>query len=140
MTEACGIPVGLEIEGANRHDMKLVTDTLLSVPQVIEDKRMAHLRSGQCDQGLCMDAGYDYDEVREVAWEFGYTSHIRRRGEEVKARKAGQRARRWVVERTHSWLNRYRRLLVRWEKKAQNYLAMLHLACALMTWNKCLFG
>jgi len=130
----------LEIEGANRHDMKLVTDTLLSVPQVIEDKRMAHLRSGQCDQGLCMDAGYDYDEVREVAWEFGYTSHIRRRGEEVKARKAGQRARRWVVERTHSWLNRYRRLLVRWEKKAQNYLAMLHLACALMTWNKCLFG
>lgn len=140
MTEARGIPIGLEIEGANRHDMKLVTDTLLSVPQEIEDKRMAHLRSSECDQGLCMDAGYDYDEVREVVWEFGYTAHIRPRGEEVKARKAGQRARRWVVERTHSWLNRYRRLLVRWEKKAGNYLAMLHLACALITWNHCLFG
>ncbi len=60
----------MEIEGANRHDMKLVTDTLLSVPQGIEDKRMTHLRSGQCDQGLCLDAGYDYDEVREVVWEF----------------------------------------------------------------------
>jgi len=46
LTESCGIPVGLEIEGANRYDMRLVTDTLLSVPQAIEDKRMAHLRSG----------------------------------------------------------------------------------------------
>ena len=132
--------MGLEIAGANRHDMKLVTDTLASVPQVIEDKRLAHLRSCQGDQRLCMDAGYDYDEVREVVWEFGYTAHIRSRGEEKKARKAGRRARRWVVERTHSWLNRYRRLLVRWEKKAHNYLAMLHLACALITWNRCLFG
>ena len=140
MTEAFGIPVGLEIEGANRHDMKLVTATLASVPQAIEDKRLAHLRSGQAEQGLCMDAGYDYGDVYEVVWEFGYTAHIRSRGEEVKAREAGKKARRWVVERTHSWLNRYRRLLVRWEKKADNYLAMLHFACALITWNKCLFG
>ena len=72
--------------------MKLVTDTLTSVPQGIEDKRMAHLRSGRCDQGLCMDAGYDYEEVREVVWQFGYTAHIRSRGEEVKARKAGRRS------------------------------------------------
>jgi putative transposase len=55
------------------------------------------------------------------------------------ARKAGQRARRRVVERTDSWLNGYRRLLVRWEKKAHNYLAMLHFACALITWNHALF-
>ena len=75
-----------------------------------------------------MDAGYDFDEVREVVCDFGYTAHIRGRGEEKKARKAGKKARRWVVERTHSWLNRYRRLLVRWEKKAHNYLAMLQLA------------
>ena len=87
-----------------------------------------------------MDAGYDYDEVREIAWEFGYTTHIRKRGEEKKACEAGKKARRWVVERTHSWLNRYRRLLIRWEKKARNYLAMLHFACACLTWNRCLFG
>jgi len=129
----------LEIEGANRHDMKLVEDTLASVPQSIEDKRLEHLRTGE-EQGLCMDAGYDYDEVREIAWEFGYTTHIRSRGEEKKAKEAGKKARRWVVERTHSWLNRFRRLLIRWEKKAQNYLAMLHFACALITWNQCLFG
>jgi putative transposase len=87
-----------------------------------------------------MDAGYDYDEVREVVVEFGYTAHIRSRGEEVKARQAGKKVRRWVVERTHSWLNLYHRLLVRWEKKDGNSLAMLHFSCALITWKQSLFG
>ncbi len=132
LTESCGIPVGLEIEGANRHDMKLVAATLASVTPVVEDKRLCHMAQG-CDQDLCLDAGYDYDEVREIAQAFGYTTHIRPRGEEVQAKQVGKKARRWVVERTHSWINRYRRLLVRWEKKSQNYLAMLHLACALIT-------
>ncbi len=49
-------------------------------------------------------------------------------------REAGFRARRWVVERTHSWLNRFRRILTRWEKRTDTYLAMLHLACGLITW------
>ena len=132
--------MGLAIEGANRPDMKLVTHTLVSVPQSIEDKRLLLLASGHSQQGLCMDAGYDYAQVREIAWEFGYTAHIRSRGQEIKAREAGKRARRWVVERTHSWLNRYRRLLVRWEKKAHNHLAMLHFACALIAWNQSLSG
>ncbi len=83
-----------------------------------------------------MDKGFDYDEVRDVVLEFGFTAHIRTRGEEAKAMKkeAGFKARRWVVERTHSWLNRFRRLLVRWEKRADTYLAMLHLACGLVVW------
>jgi putative transposase len=140
LTEAAGIPVGLEIEGANRHDMKLVAATLASVPQSIEDKRLEHLATAEQEQGLCLDAGYDYDEVREIADKFAYTTHIRSRGEEKTAKEAGKKARRWVVERTHSWLNRYRRLLVRWEKKPHNYLALLHFACALITWNRALFG
>ncbi len=145
LTEAAGIPVGLVVEGANCHDMKLVRATLQSVPQSVEHKRQANLTDGAGieapqEQGLCLDAGYDYDEVRRIAAEFGYTTHIRGRGEEKKAKEAGKKARRWVVERTHSWLNRYRRLLVRWEKHASNYLALLHFACALITWNRCLFG
>lgn len=74
--------------------------------------------------------------MRALAREFGFTCHIRSRGEEARAlkREAGFRARRWVVERTHSWLHRFRRILVRWEKRADTYLAMLHLACALITW------
>jgi putative transposase len=58
LTEASGIPVGLPIEGANRHDMKLVADTLASVPQVVEDKRLLHLALGQAQQGLCMLISY----------------------------------------------------------------------------------
>ena len=73
---------------------------------------------------MCLDKGYDYDEVRELLTEFGFTAHIRARGEEAKALKqeAGFKARRWVVERTHSWMNRFRRVLIRWDKKVRNYL------------------
>ena len=83
-----------------------------------------------------MDKGYDYDEVREIVKEFGFTAHIRIRGEEARAlkKKEGYKARRWVVERTHSWLNRFRRILIRWEKRADTYIAMLHLALGIITW------
>jgi len=87
-------------------------------------------------QGLCLDKGYDYDEVRELAEAFRYTLHLRTRGEEAQAlkREAGFKARRWVVERTHSWMNRFRRILTRWEKKPENYLGLLHLVCAIITY------
>ncbi|RZJ56594.1 MAG: IS5 family transposase [Hymenobacter sp.] len=139
LTEARGIPVGLELEGANRHDMKLTDSTLASMPPAAEAARDAHRTAGE-EQHLCLDAGYDYAQVRAVVAAHGYTAHIRSRGEEKQAKKAGQKARRWVVERTHSWLNRFRHLLIRWAKKPENYLAMLHFACARITWYNCLFG
>jgi transposase len=73
--------------------------------------------------------------VRTLVESYGYTAHIRSRHEEAdqKRRIPGYRARRWVVERAHSWINRFRRLLIRWEKKAANYLGMLHIACACIT-------
>lgn len=118
------------VDGANRHGMKLVKETLASL-QADRPPAAAGLH-----QGVCLDKGYDYHEVRAVVQEFGFTAHIRSRGEEARAirQEAGFRARRWVVERTHSWMNRFRRILVRWEKLAGTYLAMLHLACALITW------
>ena len=119
--------------------MKLTESTLASLPPAAEAARQAHLARG-AEQGLCLDAGYDYAQVREVLAAFGYTAHIRPRGEEIQAKKTGQKARRWVVERTHSWLNRFRHLLIRWAKKPENYLAMLHFACARITWYNCLFG
>jgi transposase len=81
-----------------------------------------------------LDKGYDYPQIQQLAVELGYRPHIRSRGEEASHRQAGKRARRWVVERTHSWLNRFRGLLIRWAKKAKNYLAFLHLACGIITW------
>src|SRR5215467_8974515 len=87
-------------------------------------------------QHVCLDKGYDYDEVRELGKEFGYTLHIRPRNEEAQAlkRQVGFKARRWVVERTHSWMNRFRSVLIRWDKKVENYLGLLHLACACITY------
>ena len=78
----------------------------------------------------------------ELAAEFAFTAHVRGRSEEARAikREAGFRARRWVVERTHSWLNRFRRILTRWEKRADTYLAMLHLACGLISWRAANWG
>ena len=87
-------------------------------------------------QALCLDKGYDYPQVYELLGELGLSPHIRSRGEEQQAleHEAGFQARRWVVERTHSWLNRFRGLLIRWSKKPENHRALLQLACGLITW------
>jgi len=137
LTEGHGVPVGLTVEGANRHDMKMVRATLDSV--VVERPTPTE----EDPQGMCLDKGYDYDEVRAILHEFGFTAHIRSRGEEARelAAQAGKRARRWVVERSHSWMNRFRRILVRWDKKPELYLAFLHFACALIAFRAAgLFG
>jgi putative transposase len=86
-------------------------------------------------QHLCVDAGSDDPAVHEVVEQGGFTAHIRpqRAGAETPPPMPGYRARRWVVERTQSWMNRFRRLLIRWEKKVENYVAMLHFACAWIT-------
>ncbi len=129
MTDARGVPVGLAVAGANRNDFKLLQETVLNMP--VTPPR-ADPANADDRPNLCLDKGYDYREVREQVESFGWTAHIRTRGEEKQAKRdiPGYRARRWVVERTHSWMNRFRRLLVRWEKKTENYVAMLHLACA----------
>ncbi len=131
------MPIGLAIEGANRQDAKLVRATIESIvaerPEVTEEE----------EQGMGLDKGYDDDAVRETLEEFGFTAHIKARGEEAKELKeeAGKRARRWVVERSHSWMNRFRRILVRWDKKPENYIGFLHFACALIAFRAAgLFG
>lgn len=71
-----------------------------------------------------------------------FIPHVRSRGEEkIEIKNSEEKqARRWVVERSHCWLNRYGRILVRWEKKIENNETMLHLACSLIVWNKLLLG
>lgn len=122
--------IGLAVDGANRNDFKMTRETLASIPVERPEPTEAN------PQNLSLDKGYDYDEVREIVEEFGFTAHIRSRGEEAQdiKRKARYKARRWVVERTHSWMNRCRRILVRWEKRADTYMAMLHFACGLIAW------
>ena len=87
---------------------------------------------------MCLDKGFDFPEIDELVEEWRYSAHIARKGVDQSKRKRipGYKARRWVVERTHSWMNRFRRLLIRWEKKEEIYLAMLHFACAWITYQQ----
>lgn len=139
LADGRGMPLGLVVEGAHRHDMKLFLQTLASlpIPRPVPDE--------EHPQHVCLDAGYDYDVIYEQAVQLGLLPHIApskatcgnagnkaRRQDRVDTQEeaAERKARRWVVERLHSWLNRYRHLLVRWAKKLENYVAMLHLAFA----------
>jgi len=137
LTAGHGVPLGVGVAGANRPDMKLLAPTLYSIVSERPEP------SAEQPQGLCLDKGDDYAEVRATLVVFGFTAHIHARGEEAQAlkRQAGFKARRWVVERTHSWLNRLRHILIRWDKKVDNYLAFLHFACALIAFRAAgLFG
>jgi putative transposase len=137
LTDGAGIPLAVVVDGANRHDVRLLTATLdglvISRPEPTPEQ----------PQHVCLDAAYDSTPVYQELLARHYQPHVRSRGEEQREKEfiPGYRARRWVVERTHSWINRSRRLLVRWEKKVENYLAFLHLACAQLIFAKVLvFG
>jgi putative transposase len=124
------LPLAVVVAGANVPDMKLTAPTL--------DALVVAAPTGPAQ--LCLDKGYDYDLSRYAATVRGYALHLRTRGEERLAAASCdpvKRPRRWVVERLHSWLNRSRRLLVRWEKLERTYLAFVHLACALLCFQQC---
>jgi putative transposase len=120
------------IAGANVPDFKLLEATLDAI--VVE--RPAPTK--QAPQHLCLDKGYDNAPAREIVEERSYISHIRRIGEE-KLDDAGEKrypARRWVVERTLGWLGKCRAILVRYEKKAANYLGLIKVACILLWYRR----
>ena len=133
-TDGGGIPLGLAIAGATVHDKKLVERTLddPTVPRPDPPTAGAH---------LCVDKGYDRGATEEQIIARGYTPHIRRIGEETIEPSTGTKshpARRWVVERTGSWLNRFRKLRVSFAKKEETALALLHFACAYITLRRAL--
>lgn len=126
LVDGSGVPLGVAIAGANVHDQKLVTETFVSLP--IRRPRPKPRKK----QHLCADKGYDAQAVRVAARRRRYEVHVPRKGEPTSTRRRrNAKARRWVVERTHSWTNRARRLLIRWEKKAVNYLAFVHFKFAI---------
>ena len=133
LTDGAGIPLAVVISGANRHDMKKLADLL--------DAHLYPAPPADGDRHLCLDRGYDYDACREAATSRGYTPHIPPKASEAQpppppGDPARHPPRRWVVEVGHSWFNRFRRLLIRWEKKAENYLAFVQLAALLIIYRK----
>lgn len=124
MTEGKGIPIALVVSGANVHDMPMLE-------RLLEGRLIEKAASLECPVNLCLDAGYTSTDTELIAERHGMTAHVRPRGQEKAEKQEGKQPRRWVVERTHSWLNRYRRLLTRWEKDERLYLALVQLACAI---------
>ena len=131
LTDKKGIPLSVVITAANTHDMKAATDTLDSV---IVERPLKK-------QNLCLDKGYDFPEIERESTKRRYIPHILHRGEEKELIKIGYPARRWVVvERTNSWHNRFRKLLIRYEKKSENYLALVCLACCIIVYRRIILG
>ena len=132
LVDGNGGPLSVMVAGANVHDTKLLELTLESI--VAE-------RAGSGDdrpQYLCLDKGYDNPTGRQAVAAHGYRGRIRRKGEEKLDAQGEKRypARRWVVERTLAWLSKCRAILVRYDKKASNYVALTQLACALLWYRR----
>ena len=114
------------LSGANVHDSKMLEAMVAAIPEV---------RSGRAGRPrrrpnkVYADKGYDYARCRVSLRERGIIAHIARRGIES-SEKLGRH--RWSVERTQGWINRYRRLKVRYEKRADIYLAFLFITCSLI--------
>lgn len=123
------------MSGAQRHDVKLLEPTLDHIVVRRPEGKNAP------KQHLCADKGYAGEPAREAIESRNYIPHVRQRGEELQAKKLNARykVRRWVVERTLSWLNRFRKLLVRFEKKTSSHEALLELACALIVFRRIIF-
>ena len=72
------MPIGLAVAGANRNDFKLTRETIESIAVERPDPTV------EAPQGMCLDKGYDYEEVRGLLAEFGFTAHVRARGDEAR--------------------------------------------------------
>lgn len=124
-----GVPLSLVVTGANRHD---VTQLELVLEEIVIE------RPEDVEQHLCADKAYDGQPALQVIVSKGYIPHVKTRGQEVEQKKANPdwKARRWVVEVSHSWFNRFRKILVRYEKRADTYMALMHMAAAIIAYRK----
>jgi putative transposase len=124
-----GVPLSIVVTGANRHDVTQL--------EAVLDNRII-LPPEEIEQNLCADKGYAGNPAILIMEAHAYVPHVRKRGEEIEAKRTipEYRPRQWIVELVHSWLNRFRKLLVRYEKQAASCGALTHLACAIICWRK----
>ena len=127
-----GVPLSLVVTGANEHDVTQLDQVL----QAIMVKR--EIPSIRRSKHLCADARYRGRRALEIIESHGYIPHVVSRPKEVaaKRRNPGKKARRWVVEVCHSWFNRFRKLLVRYEKLERSFVALNHIAAAIIAFRK----
>lgn len=136
LTDKDGIPLSAVITSANTHDVTVAIDTVDSI--VIKRPSSSKPKHKQ-KQNLCLDKAYHSKEIEQAIVKRGYIPHIRhRREEQIFHRK--HPLRRWVVERTNSWHNRFRKLFTRYEKKDENYLGLVQLANSIIIYRRIILG
>lgn len=126
LVEADGGPLGIVVAGANVPDAQLLAATIDAV--VLE---RPPIEDGY-EQHISLDKGYDNETGWGACLDAEYQPHIALIRDARPPRPVRYKPRRWVVERTLAWLSMCRGILIRWEKKSENYLAMLQLACGLI--------
>lgn len=119
--------MSIVVTGANRHDVS-------QLEKVLNERIINPVH--ETEENLCADAGYTGEPAKQIIIEHGFIPHVRSRGEEKVNMKKGYKPRRWIVEVTHSWFNRFRKVLVRFEKKSANYEALLHLTASMIIYRK----
>lgn len=148
LTEKKGIPLSIVISPASTHDIKLVTDV---VDKVVIKRRSWSKRQLRRLQHLCLDKGYNSAEEEQKLIKRGYILHIpikkkKKKGEDGKEieiaipNRKKYSPKRWVVERTNSWHNRFRKLFTRYEKKDENYLGLIQFSCCMIIYRKLILG
>ena len=132
LVDGRGVPLSIAASGANVHDIKLLEQTLDAVVVQRPEPDENNL------QHLCADAGYVGKDAMASVLARKYQPHVRPRKQEADEKRniPGYRARRWVVERCHSWFNGYRKVLVSFEKTETSYKALLYIAAALTCWRQ----
>lgn len=127
-----GVPLSLVVTGANRHDVSQLGAVLEKI--MVKRKTPALRRS----KHLCADAGYTGEPALQLIEKHGYIPHVKGRHQEQQdlENNPNKKARRWVVEVAHSWFNRFRKLLVRYEKLERSFIGLNHLAAAIIAFRK----
>jgi putative transposase len=138
ITDKNGIPLSTFITSANTHDVTVATNTIDNI--VIKRQSSSSHNKSKHKQNLCLDKAYHSKEVEQEIIKRGYNPHIRHRREEIIFCRKKHPARRWVVERTNSWHNRFRKLFTRYEKKDKNYLGLVQLANSLIVYRRLILG
>lgn len=112
---------------------------MIKLAEVLDAKVIAQVDDdNRVIENLCADAGYVGERAQQDIEAHGYVPHVRPRGEDIRDadKNPKHKPRRWIVEVAHSWFTRFRKLLIRYEKYAKNFLALHHLAAAIITFRK----
>lgn len=130
MTDARGVPLAIQVEAANRHDVNTLLPLVLSIPAVAGKQG----RPRQKPDAAVADKAFDSEPLRKLLRWLGMKPLIPKRGD--KEHSLGKF--RWFIERTISWLHQFRRLRIRWERSPELHQALLSLAAAIICyryWN-----